>query len=205
MSSPTIVKGRTWVDGETVTPARLNAHVDSATLNFTATKKLAARVSSGAGVAEEAAFGTVGQAVAACETEAAARTAIGVGTIATQAASAVDLTGGKVAVDFYGAANNSLTYGSTVTLDFDTTVKTSQSLTLSGDVTFATSNLANGRMKLLRLLGGSGAAALTFPAGWTFLHTSAPTSLAAGKKALLCLFSYGTADSDVIASYSVSP
>jgi hypothetical protein len=205
MSSPTISIGYTWASGATVMPSRLNQATNSATINFTQTAVLAARVSAGAGVAEEVPFTSVGQAVCAAATQAAARSAIGAGTIASQAADAVSLTGGLAELDVYRAKNDSISYAGSVALDFSSAAKTTQTIALTGNLTITSSNLASGRAKFIRLTADASTRTLSFPAGWTFLNSTAPGSLPAGKTALLFLIAFGTTDSTVVASYAVQP
>lgn len=205
MSSPTISKGRTWANGETVTPARLNTLVDSATLNFTKTNVLAGRSTSGAGVAEEIDCTSVGRDLIGAANSSAQRTVLGLGSVATQAASAVALTGGSAGLDVYQANNDTIVYGASIQLEFATTAKTTQTISLAGDLTLTTTNLASGRCKFLRLVGHTSDATLVVPAGWKFVNSAAPSTLAANKVALLFLLSFGTADSAVVASYAVQP
>lgn len=68
MSNPTISKGRTWANGETVTPTRLNNTVDDATIQVGATRKMLARVSSGAGECELVDFTAAGEDMMAAST-----------------------------------------------------------------------------------------------------------------------------------------
>lgn len=205
MSSPTISKGYTWANGATVTPTRLNDLVDDATLNFTKTNVLAGRSTAGAGVAEEIDCTSIGRDIIGAANFSAARTVLGLGTIATQAASAVALTGGIAGLDVYQANNDTIVYGASIQLEFATTAKTTQTISLGGDLTLTTTNLASGRCKFLRLVGHTSDATLTVPAGWKFVNSAAPSSLAANKVALLFLLSFGTADSAVVASYAVQP
>lgn len=205
MSSPTITTGYTWANGATVMPTRLNNSVNSATLNFTQDNVIAGRVTSGAGVAEEVPFEAPAQALAAATTNALARAAIGCGTIASQAADNVSLTGGLAELDVYRAKNDTLSYAASVALDFSSSAKTTQTISLTGNLTLTSSNLASGRAKFIRLVGDASSRTLTFPAGWTFLNATAPGTLAAGKTALLFLIAFGTTDSTVVASYAVQP
>jgi hypothetical protein len=205
MPSPTLSKGYPFASGATVTPTRLNELVDEATLLCTQTDVLLGRSTSGAGEAEEIPAPAAARTLLACSSAGAQRTALGLGSIATQTASAVALTGGSAALDAYRANNDTVAYGATVTLDFAISEKTAQTLTLAGNVTFATSNRASGACKFLRIIGDGSARTLAFPAGWKFLNAVAPTALAAGKTAILCLNAWGTADTDITASYAVEP
>jgi hypothetical protein len=54
----------------------------------------------------------------------------------------------------------------------------------------------------LRIIGG-GAHTLTFPAGWVWLNSTMPAAIASGKTGRLCLECYGSADTDVVASFAV--
>jgi hypothetical protein len=93
-----------------------------------------------------------------------------------------------------------LAYASSIALDFN--AATVRTLTLTGDVTFAnTANKAQGKTKRVFLTADGTARALVFPSGWRFLGTK-PTSLAAGKGAVLTLECLGPAETDVWAAYS---
>jgi hypothetical protein len=94
-----------------------------------------------------------------------------------------------------------LPYGATVNVDFLGTGV--QCLTLGGNVTFTSSNVAAGRQVLLRILADGSLRTLAFPAGWKFLGGAAPANLAAGKTALLQLVCFGSADADIVARYLV--
>lgn len=77
--------------------------------------------------------------------------------------------------------------------------------TMTGNVTFTTSNLAAGKSVTIRLLASGGTRTLTFPGTWIFIGAAAPASLASGKYAALTLTSFGTTDADVVAAYSAQP
>lgn len=93
-----------------------------------------------------------------------------------------------------------LTYAASVELDFGTAED--KTLALTGDVTFTSANLEAGREISVRIVADGSTRALAFPAGWVFLG-SAPSDIAAGKTGILSLKAYGSADSDVVAAYSV--
>lgn len=197
---PTIQKGRTWADGDTVTPSRLNEHVDNATIQFPATDLLCGRSSSGSGAAENVPCTAAGRALLAASSAADQRSALGLGSAATQSGSAA-----QMAHDSYVANTDDLTYSASVQLNFAPTIKSAQTVTLAGNLTLTTANLASGRVKLVRIVCDGSVRTLAFPGGWKFLGSAAPTTLAAGKVALLWLFAFGTADGDVVASYGVQP
>ena len=93
-----------------------------------------------------------------------------------------------------------LAYGASVVLDFSGA--DFQTVTLAGDITFTTSNLAAGRSTTVRIIGDGSSRTLAFPAGWIFVGAAAPTALAANKVAVLTMTSFGTADANVVAAYS---
>ena len=57
----------------------------------------------------------------------------------------------------------------------------------------------------LRILCDGTARNMTWPAGWKFVGAAAPASIAANKTALLHLWAFGLADTDVVAQYIVEP
>jgi len=94
-----------------------------------------------------------------------------------------------------------LTYAATVNLDFS--VSNFNTLTLTGNVTFTTSNRALTRSEVVRIINGATARTFTFPSGWVWIGAAAPNGIAASKTGVLSLFCFGTADTDIIASYAV--
>lgn len=92
-----------------------------------------------------------------------------------------------------------LTYSSTVNIDFATS--TYQTVSLTGNVTFTTSNLLAGRSTAVLIRCDSSTRNLTFPS-WTFLGISTPLTLTANKAALLILTAFGNTDANVYANYS---
>ncbi len=97
---------------------------------------------------------------------------------------------------------STLPYTASISIDFN--ADAARKLTLTGNVTFAaTTNKAEGKAKRLRLYNSTASAVtLSFPSSWTFYGAAAPTSLGAGKRARLTLECWGTAETDVDASYS---
>jgi hypothetical protein len=98
---------------------------------------------------------------------------------------------------------DTLPYSASVALDF--AGADFETVTLAGAIEFTTSNLAAGRSKTVRIIGGGSSRALAFPAGWTFVGAAAPTALAANKVGVLTMTSFSTTDFDVVAAYAAKP
>lgn len=99
-------------------------------------------------------------------------------------------------------AHSTLTYAATT--DIDLAGDAFRTLTLTGAVTFTTSNRAAPRSVTLKITGGGSDRALTFPS-WVFVGAAAPTSLAANKTAVLTITAFGTADTDIVAAWVAQP
>jgi len=95
-----------------------------------------------------------------------------------------------------------ISYASTITLDFAALAGQINTISLTGALTLATSNLANGRELRLRLICDGTQRTLTFPTDWKFVGPR-PATIAASKVAILSAAAFGSANSDVIAAYSV--
>lgn len=80
-----------------------------------------------------------------------------------------------------------------------------QTLALTGNATLATSNLTAGAEGKLVISCDATPRNLTFPAGWKWIGSAAPTSIAASKTGVLELLSTTTADSGVLARWKVEP
>lgn len=93
-----------------------------------------------------------------------------------------------------------LTYSGTTDLDFSGADR--RDLALTGDVTFTTSNKASGLSLRLRIKADGSSRNYTFPS-WVWVGGTAPTALAANKTSILDLECFGSADTDVVARYSV--
>jgi hypothetical protein len=136
---------------------------------------------------------TAGRALLTAADAAAQRTSLGLGTAATSA------TGDFLPTTFSASA---ITYAATVTLDMSALAGGYRTISLTGDLTLATSNRASGRQVTLRLVCDATQRTLTFPAGWVFVGTK-PSNIAASKTAVLSLTFFGTADTDCVAAYGV--
>jgi uncharacterized protein YjiK len=97
---------------------------------------------------------------------------------------------------------NTTTYAATTNLDF--ALNSLTTVTLAGNVTFTTSNLAAGRSVTVRVISDASLRTFAFP-GWVFIGAAAPASIAASKTGVLTLTSFGTTDADVVAAWAVQP
>jgi len=185
--------GFTAVNGDTVDATYLNNFVNTGNVTL-ATDKLIGRSSSGAGAWEEIPCTSAGRSLLSASTASAQLTALGIGSSGTLSGLTL------VSATRYETVISAITYASTVTLDFST--NNFQTIALTGDITFNTSNLASGRAKQVIISAGASARNITFPS-WVWLGTGAPTSLAASKSALLTLISTSTTDGAVYATWTV--
>ncbi len=94
-------------------------------------------------------------------------------------------------------AVSTLTYASTVTVDF--TGDKWKQLSLTGDVIFTSTNRGSGRSLIIEVVGDASNRALTFPAQWRWVAEPAPATLAANKLGLLFLYCFGATEGDVCA------
>lgn len=93
----------------------------------------------------------------------------------------------------------SLSTSGTVNLDFQEITGTFQTINLTGDINFATSNKAVGRNATLLITVGSTPRTITPPIGWRFFGQSLPVTIA-NSEILLTLFCFGNSESDVVAA-----
>ena len=77
-----------------------------------------------------------------------------------------------------------------------------QLLTLGGNTTFSSANLTPGKSVTLLVTCDATGRTLSFPAGWVWVGSNAPASILASKKAVLSVYSTGSADAGVIASWA---
>lgn len=142
-------------------------------------------------------------------TAAGARTNLGLGTMATQNAAAVAITGGDVTgltslgSDRHSVGVQGITYAATT--DLDMTAVNTQTLDLTGNVTFTTSNRGAGRGKSVKILCDGTGRTLAFPAGWKFVGGTMPSSIAANKTGILSILGYGSTDASIVAAWAVEP
>ena len=96
-----------------------------------------------------------------------------------------------------------LAYAASLNLDFATFGQ--KRLDLTGNVALTATNMQTGRNLVVRLKADASTRTLAFPVGWHFIGAAAPVNIAANKVAMLWLFCFGGADTDVIAHYLVEP
>ena len=101
----------------------------------------------------------------------------------------------------YAGTSNTTTYAATTTIDLRNNLQT---VSLTGNVTFDTSNRAAGLYCTLRVICDGSNRTLTFPS-WVFVGTVAPATITASKVALLTLVCFGTNETDVVASWVQQP
>ncbi len=87
----------------------------------------------------------------------------------------------------------------TVALDFNNDEV--QTIDITANTTFTTSNRAIGRTKVIKILNDGTIHTLAFPA-WIFVGAK-PTDIAASKTGILSVTNFGTTDAAIVASYAV--
>lgn len=92
----------------------------------------------------------------------------------------------------------------TVNLDMASVHGTIQTVTLSGNATFTTSNRAAGREVTLVLAAGGSSRTLTWPS-WLAVGAALPTSLASGKTLVVTVTFVDTTDVAAVAAAAVQP
>lgn len=98
---------------------------------------------------------------------------------------------------------STLTYAATTNIDM--AAAGFQTVTLTGNVTFTTSNPVAGRTTILRVIASGGSRNLTLPGGWVNIGAAAPTAVASGKTGIFVLRAFGTSDASVVYHYEVQP
>ncbi len=100
------------------------------------------------------------------------------------------------------------TAGTSYTVDFnvpDNTITTASQLDFTATANRSSASTRSRSATVRVSANAGGARALTFNASWVFLGPGAPTTIAANKVGVLSLKSYGTAETDIVAAWAVSP
>lgn len=185
--------GFTAVNGDTCDATYLNNFVNTGKVTL-ASDTLIGRSASTAGDWQEVTCTAQGRALLSASTASAQLTALGIGASGTLSGLTL------VSATRYETTVSAITYAASIALNFAS--NNVQSLALTGNVTFTTSNLAAGRAKQVLITADSSSRSVSFPS-WVWLGGSAPGSLAASKSAILSLLSFGTADTSVYATWTV--
>lgn len=96
-------------------------------------------------------------------------------------------------------SHSTLTYSATTNLDF--VADDYRTISLTGNITFTTSNRGAPRSLTIRILCDGTNRTFTFPAGWRFL-SGIPSGIVANKVGILSVTCFGPNDSDIVAVYS---
>jgi hypothetical protein len=99
--------------------------------------------------------------------------------------------------------SQTLIYAPSLNIDFAAFLV--KKLDLTGNVSLTGTNMTTGRQVTLRIRSDGSARTLAFPAGWKFVGGATPANIAANKSAVLQLFCFGSAETDVCAQYLVEP
>ena len=100
---------------------------------------------------------------------------------------------------------NTLTPAASVAIDTNPSLPVFNSLAISQNTTFTTANLGNGRSASVRISNATASPyTLNWPAGWTWLGSGAPSSIAANTTGYLSITAYGATDANVVAAWSYS-
>ena len=92
--------------------------------------------------------------------------------------------------------------GGTGTLNLNCDARANaKTATLTGNITFTTSNLGSGRGVTVKIINGATERTMSFPAAWRFVGAK-PSSIAPNKIGILTLLSDGAMDSNVVAAYA---
>lgn len=185
--------GFTAVNGDTCDATYLNTFVNTGKVTLAA-DTLIGRSATTAGDWQEVTCTAQGRALLSASTASAQLTALGIGASGTLSGLTL------VSSTRYESPVSAISYATSVALNF--AINNLQSLALTGNVTFTTSNLAAGRAKQVLIAADTSSRTLSFPS-WVWLGSTAPASIAANKSGILSLLSFGTADSSVCATWTV--
>lgn len=90
----------------------------------------------------------------------------------------------------------------TIDLDFGTGDEFLTRTVSGTDVEIAATQYEPGRTKTVRIIGGADVASLSVPSEWVFVGQAAGTAIAAETTVLITAISFGTAETDVVATFS---
>lgn len=94
---------------------------------------------------------------------------------------------------------SSLAYASSITLNVSTNAN--QWLVLAGNVTFSTTSVTSNRIVTIRIDSDSSDRTIIMPSGWRYMSGAVTNTLYATKIGTLTFKSYGTSDTNIIASW----
>ena len=92
-----------------------------------------------------------------------------------------------------------------VALDFSKSTAGMKTTTLDTKTRFTASNIAAGTHAYVRIIGGGGSLVYSSFPSWVFVGSASPSSIAAGKTAVLAVDCYSTTEASCTAAYSVQP
>lgn len=107
-----------------------------------------------------------------------------------------------VNTNIVAASVSNLTWASTVDLSFNSAPY--QYLIVTNDTTFTSSQLGAAKAVSVKMFAGTTNYTLTFPA-WKFIGSTAPTTLASNKTAVLSITAFDGNTTNVVAAYAVEP
>ena len=122
------------------------------------------------------------------------------GTIETLTSSTSTVSGILTSKNVAINVNTLATATGTQNLDFTSEGYLTHSIT--GNITYTASNYAAGKSLSVRITSDATQRNLTFPASWVFVG-SKPTAIAASKKAILSVTSFGATEAETVAAYAV--
>jgi hypothetical protein len=97
------------------------------------------------------------------------------------------------------------TYAATIDISFALNTHWMARLALTGNVTFTSSGWLFASYKRIKISSDGSTRNFTFPSNWKFIGAAAPANIAANKVGLLELDCQGTAETDVMAKWTVQP
>lgn len=103
------------------------------------------------------------------------------------------------------AQSFAFTYASSIEISFALDTHWMPRLALTGNITFTSSGWLFGCYKRIKISSDGSVRTFTFPANWKFIGAAAPASIAANKVGILELWCDGTAETDVMARWTVQP